>query len=133
MGDYWIQHVLPDLTEKFAKGIDKGISAIFQRCIGFNTERWSDIAKERLRLHIRLNGCGLRESEDRRFRQYLGATTQSAIHLINQMDDNGNKIVGRLHTPAIVNLFREGSFNHPFVAPWETLLMNSRPESNIAT
>ena len=114
MGDYWIRHVRPDLTEKFAQGIDKGISAIFQRCIGVNTECWSDIAKERLRLPIRLKGCGLREAEDRRFGQYLGATAQSVIHLIDRRDDNGNRIAGRLNTPAIVNLFGEGSFNHPF-------------------
>ena len=72
MGDYWIRHVRPDLTEKFAKGINKGISAIFQRCIEVNTECWSKIAKERLRLPIRLTGCGPREAEDRRFGQYLG-------------------------------------------------------------
>ena len=49
------------------------------------------------------------------------------------MDGNGNRIAGRLHTPAIVNVFGEGSFNHSFTAPWETLLLNSRPESNITT
>ena len=98
MGDYWIRHVRLNLTEKFARGIDKGVSAIFQQCVGVNTECWSDIAKERLRLPIRLKAYGLRETEDRRFRQYLGATAQSVIHLIDQMDDNGNRIAGRLHT-----------------------------------
>ena len=133
MGDYWMRHVRPDLTEKFARGIDEGINAIFRRCIGVNTESWSDIAKERLRLPIRLKGCGLREAEDRRFGQYLGATAQSVIQLIDRMDDSGNRIAGRLHTPAIATLFGEGSFNHPFTAPWATLLANSRPGSNIAT
>ena len=37
MGDYWIRHVRPDLTERFAKGIDEGIETIFQQCVGMNT------------------------------------------------------------------------------------------------
>ena len=132
-GDYWIRHVRPDLTEKFVKGINKGISAIFQQCIGVNRERWSNIGKRRLRLSIRLKGCGLRGAEDRTFRQYLGATAQSVIHLIDQMYDTRNRIAGQFHTLAIASLFGEGSSNYPFTAPWENLLTNSRPESNITT
>jgi hypothetical protein len=133
MGDYWIRHMRPYLTEKFLRGIDEGISAIFRPCIDVNTKSWSDIAKERLRLPIRLKGYGLREAEDRIFGQYLGATAQSVIHLIDRMDDSGNRIAGGLHIPAITNLFGEGSFNYPFTAPYETLLANSRPGINIAT
>jgi hypothetical protein len=44
----------------------------------------------------------------------------------------GNRISGRLHTPAIVNLFGEGFFNYSFTVPRETLLMKSRKESSIA-
>ena len=54
MGDYWIRHVRLDLTEKFSRGTDEGISAIFQKCTGVNMGSWSNLAKERLRLPIRL-------------------------------------------------------------------------------
>ena len=69
-----VRHTRPNLTEKSAKGIDKGINTIFQQCIGVNTEIWSSIAKEKPRLAIFLKEYGLREVEDRRFGQYLGAT-----------------------------------------------------------
>ena len=55
---------------------------------------WSGIAKERLRLPILHKGCGLREAADRRPRQYLGATVQSVIQIIDRMDANGNRIAG---------------------------------------
>ena len=42
-----------------------------------------------MRLPIRLKGCGIREAEDRRFGQYLGAATQSVMYLIDQMDNTG--------------------------------------------
>ena len=64
----------PDLIDNFTKGIEKGISTIFQQCIGVTTVSWSIIAKERLRLTICLKRCGLRKEEDRESEQYLGAT-----------------------------------------------------------
>ena len=53
MGDYWIWHMRPDLTEKCSQRIDVGIHTIFQQCIRVNVETWSDIAKERVRLPTR--------------------------------------------------------------------------------
>ena len=72
MGDYWIRHVRPDLTETFAEGVDAGVQKLFKHCVGVNTETWSEVARERMRLPIRHKGCGLREARDRRFAQFLG-------------------------------------------------------------
>ena len=132
MGDDWIRHIRSDPKEKFAKGIneDNEMYAIFQQYIGVNTEIWSSIANERLRLSICIKEYGLGEAEYRRFRQYLGATNQSiTVHL----GAKGNSIMGLLHTPAIANLFGEGPFSYPFIVPWKHLLTNSIPKSNIAT
>ena len=73
MGNYCIRHVRPDLTGRFAAAIDTGVQRNFQQCVGADTTAWSDIAQERVRLPISLKGCGLREAEDRRYGQYLGA------------------------------------------------------------
>ena len=59
MGDYWIRHVRPDMTERFSQGIDAGVKAIFQQCVVLNVNTWSDIAKERVRLPLCLKGCRL--------------------------------------------------------------------------
>ena len=67
---------------------------IFTHCVGVNTENWSDTAKERVRLPIRHKGCGLREVEERRFGQFLGAAAQSLIHLIDRVDKGGSTIKG---------------------------------------
>ena len=64
MGDYWIRHVRPDMTERFAQGIDVGVKAIFQQCVGVKVNTWSDVAKERVRLPLCLKGCGLTPHRD---------------------------------------------------------------------
>ena len=124
MGDYWIRHVRPDLTERFSQGIDEGIETILQQCVGMNTATWSDIAKDKFRLPVCLKGCGLRNAEDRQYGQYIGAAAQSVIHLIDRTDKTGNKIAGRLNTPALITLFGEWSLSYPLTAPWEGLLNN---------
>ena len=56
MGDYWLRHITPDLTLEFAKFVDKGVINLFQRCLGINIDSWSDFAKERMRLPIKITG-----------------------------------------------------------------------------
>ena len=95
MGDYWLWHIRPDFTEDFAKGILE----LFDTTIGINTAKWLAHATERIRLPLKIKGCGLKEAEDR---QYM-----------DQTDNNNYHITGRLNIPAIKNLLGEGSFNHP--------------------
>ena len=92
-----------------------------------------DAAKERVRLPIRHKGCGLRDAEDRRFGQFLGAAAQSLIHLMDRVDKGGSTIKGRLNTQPIRSLFGEGAFNFPFSLPWEGVLQISRPNGDLAT
>jgi hypothetical protein len=61
MEDYWIQHVRPELMKKCVREIDTIIHTIFQQHTGVNMKTWSEIAKERVRLPIRLKGCGLKK------------------------------------------------------------------------
>ena len=82
-----------------------------------NTETWSNIAKERVRLPIRHKGCGLREARDRGFVKFLGETAQSLMHLMDRVDKEGNTIRGRYDTQPIRSLFGEGAFNSPFDSP----------------
>ena len=37
MGDYWLRHVRPDFTEKFAQQIEDGIHQLLETTIGMNT------------------------------------------------------------------------------------------------
>ena len=132
MGDYWLRHVRPDYTADFAHGIDQGVLSLVQTCVGVNIDTWSDFARERMRLPMRLKGCGLREAADRRHAQFLGALVQSTMPLIDRTDEHNCTIPGRLSIPSINNLFGEGSFDHPFASPWDTLLTMSGPSSNLA-
>ena len=66
MGDYWLRHIRPDQTEEFAREIDEGLNTLFQMNVGIDTETWSEFARERTHLPIKLKGCDLREAEDRR-------------------------------------------------------------------
>jgi hypothetical protein len=52
--------------------------------------------------------------------------------LMDHTDATNCVIGGRLHIPAIVDLFGEGSFDHPFEAPWSNLLNMSGPTGNLA-
>ena len=113
MGDYWIRHVRPDLTKSFAEGIDAGVRKIFTHCVGVNTENWSDAAKERVRLPIRHKGCGLRDAEDKRFGQFLGAAAQSLIHLIDRVDkEEAQSREDSTHSPSAVCSEKEHSTSH---------------------
>jgi hypothetical protein len=51
--------------------------------------------------------------------------------LIDRTDNANSVIAGRFNLPSIVAMLGEGSFDHPFDAPWETLL-NSRPNCDLA-
>ena len=73
MEDDWLRHVCPDYTEEFVAGIDEATAQLLQTCIGMDTALWSPIAKQRLRLPIRMKGCGLRDTTDRRHAQYIRA------------------------------------------------------------
>ena len=48
-------------------------------------------------------------------------------------DDEGDVLPGRLHIPAVVDLFGEGSFDHPFESPWSTLLTSSNTSGNLVS
>ena len=54
MGDYWLCHVRPDLTGRFAEaeGIDLGIADLFHATVGMDTVAWLMAAWERLCLPI---------------------------------------------------------------------------------
>ena len=58
--------------------------------------------------------------------------TQSAMHLIDRTDNTNTTTPGRISLPSIIAHFGEGSFSHPIDAPWETLLAESGPSSNLA-
>ena len=129
--DYWLRHIRPDWTAEFASGVDESIHELVQMCMGINTNTsWSDIAKERARLPVRLRGLGLRGAMDRRYSQYIGGAAQSLIPLLNRQDKHNNTIVGRMHIPCIVNMLGDGSFDFPLTSPWENMLNNSRPTHN---
>ena len=72
MGDYWLWHVIPSMTREFAETIDDGIFNLFQTYTDMAISSWSTFAKERIRLPIKLKGCGLRRAADRRSGQYVG-------------------------------------------------------------
>jgi len=83
MGDYWLRHILPDYTEQFARDIDDGIRSLFQTCVGCDITRWSDFAKERIRLPICFKGCRLQEAVDRRHGKFghcwIGRTATTVV------------------------------------------------------
>ena len=122
MGDYWLRHAGPNFMEEIAKGVDKGVLELFETTLGINTADWSAHATERIRLPLRMKGCGLREMVDRRHGQFVGAMLQSVLPLMDRRDSNNCSIPGRLDIPSIKDLFGEGSFNHPYTALWEMLL-----------
>jgi len=112
MGDYWLRHVRPDFTKEFAAGIDEAMAQLLQTCIGMDTSTWSSIAKQRLRLPIRMKSCGLQDATDRRHAQYIGVLVQSMLPLLDRSDSNGASPKSRLHTP-----------NHPRRQPhWQRIL-----------
>ena len=133
MGDYWLRHVRPDLTLDFATAIDSGVATLLQTCTGTDITAWSRVAQERVKLPMRMKGCGLREAADRRHAQYIGAAVQSIPHLVDRKDETGCITPGRLNLPAIATLFGDSVFDHPCPAPSQGVLDNSRLAANIAT
>ncbi|EJK68762.1 hypothetical protein THAOC_10031, partial [Thalassiosira oceanica] len=88
----------------------------------------------KLQLPVRLNGGGFRSCDSQKDAQYAGRLAQSELQLLDQKDDRGNVVPGRMHTPSLVNHFGETSFNHARDRdwhPWRHLLDNSN--GNIAT
>ena len=89
------------------------------------------MAWAQIRLPIRERGCGLREAVDRRFGQFMGGMAQSVPALVTRTTARNITVVGRLNSPAIIDLFGEGSFNHPVINPWETLLRSTSSPDNL--
>ena len=134
VGDYWLRHIRPDLTEEFSKGIDKGILKLFETTtIRINTVDWSDHVTERMKLPLRMKGCGFRdrEAEDRWYGQFLGAMLQIILPLMDRMNSGNCHIPDRLNIPAITNLLGEDLFNHPCTAHWEVPFTRN-PSDNLA-
>ena len=100
MGDYWLWHARPDYTQEFAEGIDEGVKSLFQIFTGRNTDSWTPIARERLRLPMENKGCGMQEAVDRSHGQFVGAMLQSIMPLMNRTDKTNCVIEGMLHIPA---------------------------------
>ena len=82
MGDYWLRHVRPAYTENIAADMDRATSELLQTYIGIDTTMWSPIAMQRLRLPVRMKGCGLRDATDRRHAQNVGVIVQSLLPLL---------------------------------------------------
>ena len=98
---------------------------------------WSSFARERIRLPMRLKGCGLPGAADRRHAQYIGVAVQSTPPLMDRKDKTGCTIPGRLNLPAIVTLFGNDAFDHPYPAPGSAasttaaLRLTLRPEYDL--
>ena len=131
MGDYWLRDVRPDLTGAFAEGIDIIVAELFQATLGMDVNQWSPAARERIRIPIREGGCGLQEAVDRRFGQFMGGVAQSVPALVTRTSARNITVVGRLNSPAIIELFGEGSFDHPAINPWEALLESTSSPDNL--
>ncbi|KAL9183104.1 hypothetical protein ACHAXT_004891 [Thalassiosira profunda] len=133
MGDYWLRHLRPDVTLDFAQGLDESVRDLVSFCIGVDVGQWGEIAHERMCLPVRFRGCGLREAVDRRFGQFLGGFVQSVLPLLDRRDSRNNVLKGRLHVAPILDLFGEGSFDHPLEAPWARLLSSSNQSGNLVS
>ena len=124
--DYWNQHLSPASTGTFVREIDVLICQMVQKSTGVDFENASDIVKERLRLPFCQSGLGFRESEDRRYLQYLGAITESVPQLIDRTGGNNNATArGRLSMPALKERLGEGSFDSSNDKPWQIWLLNN--------
>ena len=55
-----------------------------------------------MRLPLRNKGCGLREAEDIRYAQFIGAVAQCIPQLIDRLDKEGNIVPGRLNTESVM-------------------------------
>ena len=132
-GDYWLRHIDPSLTKEFALGIDYGIYLLVEKAFGIRIASFSDIARERMRLPLRNKGCGLREAEDRRHAQFIGAVAQCVPQLIDRLDKEGNIVPGRLNTESVIEYLGEGSFNCPITNPWEHMLGRDNQPRGVAS
>ena len=65
LGNYWVCHLPPDITEKIYKMVDRDVVDITMLTTQIDTNKLSDITKERMRLPVRFKGCGLHSLEDR--------------------------------------------------------------------
>ena len=52
MGDYWLRHILPDLTELSTFALDNGDNTLVESIIGISLSNLIHFAKERLGLAI---------------------------------------------------------------------------------
>ena len=101
MGDYWLMHMRPDITESFVLALDNGVNSLVESTIGFSLGNLTPFANERLRLPVRLKGMGLRQAADHRYAQFVGGMSQGVMHLLDRVDSEGNTVFGRYNTPAI--------------------------------
>jgi hypothetical protein len=61
----------------------------------------------------------------------MGGMIQSVQPLFGWKDQEGDRIPGRLHILALVNMLGKDSFHHPPTSPWKTLLSAATPTLNL--
>jgi len=133
-GDYWLGHIDPRLTEQFMKGINEGIYQLVEKAFGIRIASFLDMATEQMRLlPLRNKGCGLREAEDRRYAQFIGAVAHCIPQLIDRLDKEGNIVPGRLNTGSVIEYLGKGSFNCPVTNPWEHMLERDNQPRGVAS
>ena len=118
--------------QEFAEGVDEGAKSLFQICIGIDTDSWTPIARERLRLPLKNKGRGLQDAVNGRHGHFVGDMLQSIMPLMNRTDKNNCAIEGRPYIPTITNLLGGGLFDYPLKSPWESLLNKSSLSSDLA-
>ena len=136
-GNYLARHVPPQFTGTFCDSIDAKINSLINTAIGVNLNSTSPFNTERCRLPVCMKGLGVRDMNRRRHSEYIGALIQGLPPLLDRSTHSGATKPGRLHTPGILRMLGEGSFNPPPddttpSTPWTTLLSHCH-HSAIAT
>jgi hypothetical protein len=106
---YWLRTCTPEETEEMAETVDLCIMEAVQAGTGvcFDTEK---MAYERLRLHARMKGGGIKRTTDKRCPAFLGAMLDVLPRLIDRKDENGEVTVG-VYSRQMTSVVGEGAYD----------------------
>lgn len=127
-GNYWARHIA-----EFCTRVDNTVQTMVIPSTQLDPPPFTPFTIERMRLHAKYKGMGIRSLYDRRHSGYVGGMLQCIPPLLGRISPSNITMTGRINTSSMEVWLGKNSFDsNPEKKPYEALLSNG-DSSCIAT
>jgi hypothetical protein len=120
--DYWMQHLLPEVSLAPSARVDAALLAAAEKALGIDfSAPDAEVARRRLRLPVRLRGGGVRSHVETTRAAFVGMMVKNLPHMIDSVEGSGRVVRGFFHSQLVLHL-GAGSFDPGSIAPFASFV-----------